>query len=195
VGNSNDERLSNLLAVTATGLSDAVTQAMNAAAGLDGTAPVALVSLLDFAPGWSIHQLSQVWGLTHSGAVRLVDRLADAGYVRRRAGLDARARSITLTRSGRAAALRVRSARATVTRQAYAGLTTDQREQLTALCEQLVRELTSQRREQRASGNPPTDGALCRSCDFAACERPRGRCPAQRSDQQHLSAPASGGRR
>jgi hypothetical protein len=42
----------------------------------------------------------------------------------------------------------------------------------------LITTITRQRLEQRASGVAPAGGALCRMCDFAACGRPDGACPA-----------------
>jgi DNA-binding MarR family transcriptional regulator len=179
MSNSNDDRLANLLAATATGLTDAMNDSMSEATGVDGAAVQALVALLDFAPGGTIHRLSLVLGLTHSGAVRLVDRLESAGYVQRRTGTDARSRTITLTRPGRTAARRVRAARAHASTQLTGVLTPRQRQQLSGLCEILVGEQTRQRLAQRAKGTSPAGGALCRLCDFAACGRPQGLCPAQ----------------
>jgi hypothetical protein len=53
-----------------------------------------------------------------------------------------------------------------------------QREALTPLVEGLVAALTRLRLDQRARGEVPPDGWLCRLCDFGACGRPDGRCPA-----------------
>jgi hypothetical protein len=61
---------------------------------------------------------------------------------------------------------------------ALAGLTGAQRGQLTAACEVIIANLTDQRLARRATGAPPAGGALCRMCDFTACGRPEGRCPA-----------------
>src|SRR4051812_26008055 len=154
---------------------------MAAVAGLDGSAPAALVALLDFTPHGSVRALSRVVGLTHSGAVRLVDRLVRAGYVERGAGADARSLTIALTPAGRELAERVRAARERALRAATAGLTTAQRAALGEICEQLVGDLTRERLAQRASGEEPAGGALCRYCDFGACGRPQGRCPAARA--------------
>jgi hypothetical protein len=52
------------------------------AAGLDPTAPAALIHLSKH-PGESIDGLRTPLGLTHSGGVRLVDRRAREGYVAR----------------------------------------------------------------------------------------------------------------
>jgi MarR family transcriptional repressor of emrRAB len=178
VGNSKQPRLTNLLGAAATGLTDAMEQSMVATADLDAASSAALIAMLDFTPGGTIRALSQVLGLTHSGAVRLVDRLAAAGYVERAAGPDARSRRLQLTRSGRAAARRVRAARETALALAVRGLTPAEQDALTALSERLVAQLTDLRLESRAKGRAPGGGALCRICDFTACGRAAGRCPA-----------------
>jgi MarR family transcriptional repressor of emrRAB len=155
--------------------------AMLTAAGLDGSAPAALVAFLDFSPHGSIRALSRVVGLTHSGAVRLADRLVAAGYVDREPGVDARSLGLALTPAGRTLAQRVRAARESAVTQGLAGLSGDQRATLAEICEQLIATLTRLRLEQRAAGREPAGGALCRMCDFAACERHEGNCPAARA--------------
>ena len=178
VTGSRDPRFANLLGALSTGLTDAIQEATAAAAGLDGAAPAALVALLDFLPGGSVRALSQVVGLTHSGAVRLVDRLVSDGLVVRSRGRDNRSRSITLTPTGKSSALRVRMAREAAISRAIEQITDGERATLTALCERLIAGVTRQRLELRAAGRTPAGGALCRMCDFAACGRDAGLCPA-----------------
>jgi MarR family transcriptional regulator, negative regulator of the multidrug operon emrRAB len=67
----------------------------------------ALTALHGLTGGQSIDALRRVIGLTHSGAVRLVDRLAAAGLAERRVGADGRAVALQLTPEGRRAARRV----------------------------------------------------------------------------------------
>jgi MarR family transcriptional repressor of emrRAB len=149
-----------------------------AAADLEGAAPAALIALLDFSPHGSVHALSQVVGLTHSGAVRLVDRLVAAGYAERGPGRNARSLTVTLTPTGAAVAHSVRAARHNAITRTIGQLSDIQRATLTQLCESLISELTQQRLEQRAGGGAPAGGALCRMCDFTACGRDHGACPA-----------------
>jgi MarR family transcriptional repressor of emrRAB len=175
---SRDTRLANLLGTVATGLTDVVSDLAADVGELDGTAATALVALHDFAPAGSVRMLSQVVGLTHAGGVRLVDRLDRAGYVERLPGVDARSISITLTSKGRSKARLIRKHRLTAITATMAGLTEQQRDQLTSTCELLITNLTNQRLAQRASGTPPASGALCRMCNFPACGRREGRCPA-----------------
>lgn len=173
-----DARLVNLLGVVATGLTDQVEAAMVDAAQLDGTAPAALVALLDCTPNGSVDMLSRVVGLTHSGAVRLVTRMAGAGLVERSVGSDARSVTVTLTRRGKAVARKVRDRRTSEVRATLSGLSDEELDHLTHACERLVATMTKRRLEQRAAGDGPPGGALCRMCDFGACGRRHDRCPA-----------------
>jgi DNA-binding MarR family transcriptional regulator len=175
---ADDSRLANLLAAAALGVTDRLHDLGSEAAGVDTAASTALVALLDFSPRGSLHRLSQILGLTHSGTVRLADRLAAQGLVTRQPGQDGRSRTLTLTEHGRAAALAIRARRHRATAGLLDGLSDRQRTQLTRACEVVVANLTRERLEQRARGGRPAGGALCRLCDFTACGRPDGNCPA-----------------
>ena len=171
-------RLTNLLAAAALGLTDRLHELEPHVTGVDATAATALVALTDFSPHGSLRRLSRVLGLTHSGTVRLVDRLAEAGLVRRERGEDRRSRAVVLTREGYLAALELRAQRRSAMAELLEGLTDRQREQLTRACEVLIANLTRQRLAERAAGRAPAGGALCRWCDFQDCGRPSGNCPA-----------------
>jgi MarR family transcriptional regulator, negative regulator of the multidrug operon emrRAB len=172
------DRLTNLLAVVALEVGDRVRSDVQHAAGQASAAPAALVALEEFANGSSIERLRDMVGLTHSGCVRLVDRLAEAGLVERRAASDVRAVSVVLTRTGHATARRIRVARARALEPFLADLDDDDRRQLEDLCARIVRSATRQRLAARARQDPPEGGWLCRMCDFEACGRGRGLCPA-----------------
>ena len=184
VTSSEDVRLANLLGALATGVTDGVHDAMCDAAKIDVVSASALVALLDFSPGGLIQTLAEVVGLTHSGAVRLVDRLVLAGYVLRRQGQDGRSREITLTARGATLARRVRRARERAIAQSLESFSAIERVRLSAFCERLISALTRERLEERAAGHAPTGGALCRTCDFAACGRDAQRCPAEQAAVQ-----------
>jgi len=173
-----DPRLANLLGALSTGISDGMYESAAVAAGLDGVASAALVALLDFVPSGSVRTLSQVVGLTHSGAVRVVDRLVAEGLATRAPGGDARSRSITLTAPRVKVARQVRGARERVISGFLEHLSATERAALTPLCERLVAGITEQRLEKRNAGETPAGGALCRMCDFGACGREIGICPA-----------------
>lgn len=136
-----------------------------------------LVSLDEFANGWSLQDVRQVLGLTHSGGVRLIDRLAADGLVERRPGASGREVSVRLTPAGRRAAARVRAARAATLAGVLDGITNQERDELTLIVEKLLGNITTRRLAERSTGDPPSNGWLCRLCDLDACGRTAGRCP------------------
>jgi MarR family transcriptional regulator, negative regulator of the multidrug operon emrRAB len=176
-----DGRLANLLGAVALGITDAGLDDVASDNALDATATAALVTMLDLARSSSVQALSQLIGLSHSGAVRLVNRLAIAGLVERTNGPDGRTISVRLTRRGQSVARRIRTARHAAIAASLSGLTDRQREQLTTICEVLIANVTSARLATRAAGRHPSGGALCRMCDPSACGRADGDCPAART--------------
>lgn len=141
---------------------------MSATGVASGSGASALSALHHFLDGPSIDLLRQVLGLTPSGAVRLVDRLEAAGWVRRSAGADARTVRLVLTRPGRRAAAAASAARADVLAGLLAELTPEERRVLDGLVGRL---LVAQRR------GPGATRWICRRCDTTACGRLAGRCP------------------
>lgn len=174
---STDPRTSNLLGALGLAIADRVHAATEEAAGYGAAGPAALVALHEFRSGGTIDELRDVVGLSHSGAVRLVDRLATDGLVERRRGPDARAVSVRLTLSGHARARRVLAARSRVLDEVVAGLDADEQAMLTSVLERLLATMTEQRIHARLAGDPPTGGWLCRMCDLDCCGRAEGRCP------------------
>lgn len=161
-------REANLLATLSLAVTDAVRESAEDAVALGAAAPAALVSLDQYLDGVSLDGLRAVVGLTASGTVRLVDRLAEAGLVVRRAGTDGRSRSVLLTAAGRRAAGRIRAERARATELALAALSPKERATLTRLHEKLLAGLTTDRESA---------GRVCRLCDAEACGHWEGRCP------------------
>lgn len=138
------------------------------AAGGSGSAAAALSALHHFLDRPSIDDLRRVLGLTPSGAVRLVDRLAEGGLVARGPGADGRSRTVHLTPAGRDAAARVSAARAEVLGRALRDLSGADRHTLHEL---LGRVMAAVVRDK--------DGGawICRLCDLRACGRDEGDCP------------------
>ena len=151
---------------------------VEAIAALGPSAPAALTALHEFLDGASVTQLSSVLGLTHSGTVRLVDRLGAEGLVERAGAQDGRAVSVVLTGSGRRMALRIRRARETSLTSVLSALTSDEADNLAAALDAMLTTVTLARAEERSahSHNRPQPW-LCRLCDFAACGRSEGDCP------------------
>jgi DNA-binding MarR family transcriptional regulator len=170
-------RLDNLLASLSLNLAEESQAALERASGLSGSGTAALLALAEFLGDAHVGRLADALGLTHSGAVRLVSQLERAGLAQRRSGADRRRVEVRLTPAGRVRAREARAARDEMVGQATAGLTTDEATLLEGLLAKLVEARVSSRIERRKAGE---SGAWwCRTCDFAACGRPEGRCPAQ----------------
>ena len=164
-----DGRTENLLATTALALAERVQNAGEDATGLSAGAPAALVALSGWLSGQSVNSLAQVLGLSHAGAVRLVDRLQADGLIERRRGDgDAREVSLVATRAGRAAAKRVLAQREAAMADALDIFAPPERAQLTTLLERLLAELSG--------GSHATARHMCRLCDVDACGHP-DTCP------------------
>src|SRR3954451_13256754 len=73
----------NRLGAFALTLSDQVREATEAATGMAGGVPAALVSLQEWADGRPVDVLAGAMRVSHSRAVRVVDRLEAAGLARR----------------------------------------------------------------------------------------------------------------
>ncbi|MBB2894673.1 MarR family winged helix-turn-helix transcriptional regulator [Flexivirga oryzae] len=170
-------RLDNLLAALTLNLAEDTTAAMERSGGLTGRAIQALLALEEFLGGCHVGKLAEVLDLTHSGAVRLVSQLEDAGYAERRPGADRRRVEVVLTARGRRQAAGARRAQLAVIRQATDGLDAAEAATLERLLARLVESRVGERFARRAEGDSPA--WWCRTCDFASCGRGDGRCPAQ----------------
>jgi len=175
-------REGNVLGALALLLADQLSAAVATAAGGSGSAAAALAALHGFLDRPTLDKLRQVLGLTPSGAVRLVDRLAEAGLVTRGPGADLRSRAVILTPAGRRAAVRVASARAAVLDRALADLTANQRRTLEGLLGKVMAGMVREK-----------DGGawICRLCDLDACGRADGHCPSANAAAAKYGPPAT----
>ena len=153
-------------------VADRMQEAVAGVAGHGASGPAALVALDGLAAGGTIDALARILGLTHSGAVRLVDRLGAAHLVERRIGSDARAVSLHLTPEGRRVARRVLKAREAALEQVLVGLTPSRREQLESLLSAMFPALVATEEEARRA---------CRQCDARGCGHGRESCPVTRA--------------
>jgi DNA-binding MarR family transcriptional regulator len=174
------DRAANLLGAVALRLTDEMASAAAAAAGQGArpgaeTAAIALSVLQHVFEAPTIDRLRAVLGLTSSGTVRLVDRLAADGLVARRAGDDGRVTAIVLTRAGRAAARRVTAARARVLNDALAHLSASERESFEALLASVAVGLVRE---------PGATRWMCRLCDTGRCGVPTRDCPVTRASRR-----------
>ena len=158
-------RTSNLLGALAVALTDALTEVTERGARHGAAAPAALVTIAD-EPRISIERLRHVLQLSHSGAVRVIDRLAADGLVERQSGRDQRSVSLLLTPAGREAATAVLAERQAILDHALAGLTAAERRALTPLVEKLLAGISAGRHSAEH---------ICRLCDTSVC--PLSDCP------------------
>jgi DNA-binding MarR family transcriptional regulator len=158
-------RDANLVAALALGIADRIRQTIEAGAERGAMASAAL-NTIGFFPGESIDALSKTLKLSHSGTVRLIDRLADEGLVERKKGNDGRSVALSLTRSGKKAFERLRAKRQQAASEIIDVLSANERTEMAQLAEKLLRWLTT----DRASGD-----FVCRFCEIESC--PQDRCP------------------
>jgi DNA-binding MarR family transcriptional regulator len=157
------QRQVNLTGAWVLAVVDAMVAATEQVVGKSGSAPAALVILATF-PRPTIDTLGQALTLSHSGATRLVDRLEDQGWIRRRPGRDSdgdrRAVQVELTRSGKTLARRMLAARNQVLESLLSPLSAAERDVLDGLLAKLL-------------GSGPVDRSrlrrMCRLCDHGAC--------------------------
>lgn len=162
------DRPANVFGALSLVVADQIADATAAAAGRADSAPAALAALLHFLDRPSVDRLRQVLGLTSSGTVRLLDRLAESGYIERAEGADRRSSAIILTDAGRSAAEKVCRARAGVLDRVTAALTASERAELDVLIGKML------------VGMMRSPGAvrwICRLCDTGICRGSPGGCP------------------
>lgn len=139
------------------------------ATGLDETAVAALL-VVHARPGRSVSELAVALTLTHSGAVRVIDRCERRHLVSRSDGRDRRTRGITLTPTGVAMAERALAAR----RRALSLLLDTVAERDRAALGRALEAMLGHLPEGRADA-----WRICRVCEHRVC---RGeRCPVGRA--------------
>ncbi|HXP21055.1 MAG TPA: MarR family winged helix-turn-helix transcriptional regulator [Streptosporangiaceae bacterium] len=162
------DRAANIFGALSLVIADRAADAVAEATGRSESAAAALSALLHFLDRPSVELLRQVLGLTPSGTVRLVDRLEQAGYVRRGTGMDRRTTALTLTEQGRRAAMAVSEARAAVLAGALAGLDQAERETFEQLAAKVLVGMMR---------GPGAVRWICRLCDIGVCRGTEGGCP------------------
>jgi MarR family transcriptional regulator, negative regulator of the multidrug operon emrRAB len=153
------DRTANLLGVVGLAIADRIEAVARDVLGHAGETPAALV-VIGYGFGPSNDQLRRVLGLSHPGAVRLVDRLVDEGLVERREGRDRRAIALHLTDRGTEKRELLLQQRLAAIRPFLAPLTEAEQAEFGVLLHKLLNRLE------------PTDAqrcTLCRLCDDRAC--------------------------
>lgn len=160
------ERGANLAAALSQLIIDVVADRLGAQLPHSGSAPAALVTIAH-EPDLSIEHLRRALGLTHSGTVRLVDRLESEALVHRRRG-GQREVKLGLTRRGREAVKRIERTRIAAVAELLEVLSEDEQRQFDQLVARVLGERTHGEEDLRR---------ICRLCSFDACERGGRACP------------------
>jgi len=96
-----EPEIANLLGALSLAVMDRIEQGARDVMGHSGETPAALI-VIGYGPGMTNDRLRRILGLSHSGTVRLVDRLVSDRLVERRAGKDGREVALHLTARGAA---------------------------------------------------------------------------------------------
>jgi DNA-binding MarR family transcriptional regulator len=170
-------RVANRLGATALTLSDGIRDATEAATGMGGSLPAALVSLREWADGSSVDLLAEAMRVSHSRAVRVVDRLEAAGLARRESDpSDGRRALVWLEPAGRELADRALEARSRVLLCAVAELDAADIRDLERLIGALLDATTVDVRAAKGT---------CRLCDAHVCGHYEGVCPVSLAADRH----------
>jgi DNA-binding MarR family transcriptional regulator len=170
-------RVATRLGAIALTLSDGIREATEEATGTTGGVPAALVSLHEWADGRSVDVLAEALRVSHSRAVRIVDRLEAAGLARREPDdADGRRVLVRLEPSGRKLAERALAARAGVLLLAVAQLDAGDLHDLERLVGALLDATTVDLRAAMQT---------CRLCDAHTCGHDEGVCPVTLAADRH----------
>ncbi len=174
-------RVANRLGAVSLTLGDGIREATEAATGLAGGLPAALVSLREWADGNPVEVLAGAMRVSHSRAVRVVDRLEADGLARRESDpADGRRALVRLEPAGRELAERALEARSRVLRLAVAGLDAADVRDLERVLGVLLDATTVDVRAAMGT---------CRLCDAHACGHYDGDCPVtQAADRRRAAA-------
>jgi DNA-binding MarR family transcriptional regulator len=153
------KRAVNIVGAFALTAADTVRTATERSLGLGGSASAALITIAAY-PGRSIEQLRHPLGLSQPGALRLVERLEEAGWVRRHAATG-RAVALSLTPSGQQAVAGVLHARDASLRRLLEPLPDAMLLEVAAAVESVLGAQTGSRRDLER---------LCRLCQRTDCE-------------------------
>jgi MarR family transcriptional repressor of emrRAB len=172
--------VANRLGALSLTLSDRIREATEVATGLRGGLPAALVSLAEWADGSPVEVLAGAMRVSHSRAVRVVDRLEADGLARREPDpSDGRRALVRLEPAGRELAARAVEARARVLALAVAKLDAADVRHLERLLEELLDATTVDTRAAMGT---------CRLCDAHTCGHYEGACPVTHAADRRRAA-------
>jgi MarR family transcriptional regulator, negative regulator of the multidrug operon emrRAB len=153
------DRTANLLGTLALEVAGRIEETARSILNHAGETPAALV-VIGYGLGPSNEELRRILGLSHPGAVRLIDRLVAGGLVERREGRDKRAIALHLTRQGHDRRKELLKGRLAAIRPFLAPLSESDQAELATLLHKMLSSMETTDL-QRCS--------LCRLCDESVC--------------------------
>ena len=158
-----DTEIANLLGALSLAVMDRIEQGAREVIGRGGETPAALV-VIGYGEGMTNDKLRRILGLSHSGTVRLVDRLVSDRFVERRPGKDGREVALYLTATGAAIRNELMASRISAVASLLNVLSPAETKRLGAL----IRELLA-----RQNTSELDRFTICRMCDDSVCTK----CP------------------
>lgn len=156
-------RTANLLGVVGLAVADRIQDTAREVLKHTGETPAALV-VIGYGLGPSNDQLRRILGLSHSGTVRLVDRLVADGLIERREGQDKREVALFVSKRGKALREEILKERLAVIRPLLKPLSSEEQETFAALLHKMLSSMETTDMERCT---------LCRLCDDRVCSN----CP------------------
>ncbi|MBR1120430.1 winged helix-turn-helix transcriptional regulator [Bradyrhizobium lablabi] len=151
--------IANLLAALSLAVMDRIEHGAREVVGRGGETPAALI-VLGYGQGMTNDMLRRILGLSHSGTVRLVDRLVSDQLVERRPGKDGREVALHLTARGTASRKELLASRISAVTSLLDVLSPTETKRLGAL----IRELLA-----RQDTSEMDRFTICRMCDDTVC--------------------------
>ena len=157
-----EPKIANLLGALSLAVMDRIEQGARDVIGHAGETPAALV-VIGYGPITN-EKLRRILGLSHSGTVRLVDRLVSDRLVERRSGKDDREIALHLTAKGAASRKDLLSSRISAVASFLDVLSPSERKRL----RELIRDVLA-----RQDTSEMDRFTICRMCDNGVCSN----CP------------------
>jgi DNA-binding MarR family transcriptional regulator len=158
----NEKYISNLIGAFATTVSSEIENKISQLSGRSLNHEIALVAIYNH-PNETIDILSKVLGLTHSGAVRLVNTLESEALIERhKSAEDARSVVLRMTPIGSKRVASILNSREKVTDKLLENFDKNQKEAFLSLLEIAMGNLTHEKIEARR---------ICRLCNEGVCRK------------------------
>ncbi len=158
-----DPEIANLLGALSLAVMDRIEQGARDIIGHSGETPAALI-VIGYGPGMTNDKLRRILGLSHSGTVRLVDRLVSDRLVERRPGKDGREVALHLTAKGVASRKDLLGSRISAVASFVDVLSRSERKRLG----ELIRDVLAKQETSEMDRF-----TICRMCDNGICSN----CP------------------